>query len=59
LSAEPSPDEGAQESTTALNAGISSGRYGKPEEFGRVAAFVASPLSGSVITVDGGATRSL
>jgi 3-oxoacyl-[acyl-carrier protein] reductase len=53
----------ADESRQRNNAGIPLGRYGKPEEFGRVAAFVASPaasyLSGSVITVDGGATRSL
>lgn len=44
-------------------AGIPLGRYGQPEEFGAVTAFVASPMasyvSGSVITVDGGATRSL
>ncbi len=53
----------AQESRARNSAGIPLGRYGKPEEFGRVAAFVASPaasyMSGSVITVDGGATRSL
>jgi 3-oxoacyl-[acyl-carrier protein] reductase len=39
------------------------GRYGRPEEFGRVAAFVASPaasyMTGSVLTVDGGMTRNL
>jgi 3-oxoacyl-[acyl-carrier protein] reductase len=38
-------------------------RYGRPEEFGRVAAFVmsgaASWITGSVIPVDGGLTRSL
>lgn len=38
-------------------------RYGEPEEFGRVAAFVTSPaasyISGAAIPVDGGATRSL
>ena len=53
----------AEESRRRNNAGIPLGRYGKPEEFGRVAAFIASPaasyVSGSVITVDGGATRSL
>lgn len=38
-------------------------RYGKPEEFGAVAAFVLSPaasyLTGSMIPVDGGLTRAL
>lgn len=38
------------------------GRYGQPEEFGAVAAFVTSPVAsyvtGSMITVDGGATRT-
>lgn len=38
-------------------------RYGRPEEFGRVAAFVLSPvasyLSGAMIPIDGGALRSL
>jgi 3-oxoacyl-[acyl-carrier protein] reductase len=41
-------------------AGIPLGRYGDPAEFGRVAAFVLSPaasfVSGSMVTVDGGAT---
>lgn len=39
------------------------GRAGTPEEFGRVAAFVLSPaasyLTGSLVTIDGGLTRSL
>lgn len=38
-------------------------RYGRPEEFGRVAAFLLSPaasfLSGTMVPVDGGAMRSL
>ena len=44
-------------------AAIPLGRYGRPEEFGRVAAFVLSPaasyLSGALVPVDGGATRAL
>lgn len=43
--------------------GIPLRRYGQPEEFGRVAAFLLSPaasyVTGSVVAVDGGATRSL
>ena len=43
--------------------GIPLRRYGAPEEFGRVAAFVLSPaasyLTGAMVPVDGGATRAL
>ena len=38
-------------------------RHGRPEEFGRVAAFVLSPaasyLTGVMLPVDGGITRAL
>jgi 3-oxoacyl-[acyl-carrier protein] reductase len=44
-------------------AAIPAGRYGDPDEFAAVAAFVASPkssyLTGSVIRIDGGLIRSL
>lgn len=39
------------------------GRYGQPEEVGRVVAFIASPaasyMTGSMVTVDGGSTPAL
>lgn len=44
-------------------AGIPLGRYGTPEEFGKVAAFLLSPaasyLTGIMVPVDGGALRAL
>ncbi len=53
-------DAGATRRATAT---IPLGRNGRPEEFGRVAAFLLSPaasyLSGVMLSVDGGATRAL
>ena len=38
-------------------------RYGTPDEFGRVAAFILSPaasyLTGTIIPIDGGALRGI
>lgn len=57
LSADPTASRAAGEASIPLR------RYGQPEEFGRVAAFVLSPaasyLTGCVLPVEGGALRSL
>ncbi len=55
---------GDPEQTRArIEASIPLGRYGRPEEFGRVAAFVLSPaasfVSGTAIPVDGGLTPTV
>ncbi|MDH6578490.1 SDR family oxidoreductase [Kitasatospora sp. MAP5-34] len=53
----------AAASRARANAKIPLGRYGTPEEFGKVAAFLLSPaasyLTGVMIPVDGGALRGL
>lgn len=53
----------AQAAKAAMCKVIPLGRYGEPEEFGRVAAFVLSPaasfVSGAMLPVDGGMMRSL
>lgn len=52
-----------EEVAAASAASIPAGRYGTPEEFGAVAAFLASTqasyVTGSIIRVDGGAIRSI
>jgi 3-oxoacyl-[acyl-carrier protein] reductase len=52
------PDEIAR-----MRAAIPLGRYGEPDEVGRVAAFLLSPaasyITGSALTVDGGSVRSI
>lgn len=53
----------AEASKAAAVAQIPLARYGRPEEFGRVAAFLLSPaasfLSGVMVPVDGGMSRGL
>jgi 3-oxoacyl-[acyl-carrier protein] reductase len=53
----------AEGARARASAGIPLRRYGDPAEFGRVAAFVLSPaasyLTGGLVRVDGGSTRSL
>jgi 3-oxoacyl-[acyl-carrier protein] reductase len=53
----------AAESRARGEASIPLRRYGRPEEFGRVAAFVLSPaasyLTGTMVPVDGGVMRGL
>ena len=45
------------------SADIALRRYGEPEEFGRLAAFLLSPaasyISGAMVPVDGGAIRAI
>jgi 3-oxoacyl-[acyl-carrier protein] reductase len=54
---DPAAARGRHESAIPL------GRYGRPEEFGRVAAFLLSPassfVSGVMVPVDGGLLRAL
>jgi 3-oxoacyl-[acyl-carrier protein] reductase len=56
-------DASAPGRRAAAEATIPLRRYGTPEEFGRVAAFLLSPaasyLTGLVVPVDGGMLRSL
>ena len=53
----------AEQVTTRSVAAIPAGRLGRPEEFGDIAAFLASPragfITGSAIKVDGGQTVTL
>jgi 3-oxoacyl-[acyl-carrier protein] reductase len=53
----------AEQVTARSIAAIPAGRLGRPEEFGDIAAFLASPragfITGSAIKVDGGQTVTL
>jgi 3-oxoacyl-[acyl-carrier protein] reductase len=53
----------AEKARRGLESKIALRRYGRPEEFGKVAAFLLSPaasyITGSAIAVDGGMIRSL
>jgi 3-oxoacyl-[acyl-carrier protein] reductase len=59
-------DAGAEDPAAArrtAEAGIPLRRYGLPEEFGRIAAFLLSPaasyITGAMVPVDGGVQRPL
>jgi 3-oxoacyl-[acyl-carrier protein] reductase len=60
LDASTGDPDAAREAKTAQ---VALGRYGEPEEFGRVAAFVLSPaagyITGTMIPVDGGLLRGM
>jgi 3-oxoacyl-[acyl-carrier protein] reductase len=55
--------QSVEEVAAASRAGIPAGRYGRVDEFGKVAAFLASDaasyVTGSLIRVDGGAIKSV